>query len=110
MSVLTAQQVDLDGLDPSYQAAEAGGDEFTPDEDGRLFLHVKNGGASSIDVTIATPTKTGGLDVSDQTVSVPAGGERMIKPAQRHLIEASDGNADISYTDVTSVTVALFRA
>lgn len=108
MAVLSPQQADLDGLDPSYAAASAGGDEFVPDD--RVVLHVKNDDASPTDVTITTTAEEGGLAVADQTVTVPAGEERFIKPAQEHLIKASDGNADISYTNVTSVTVALIRA
>lgn len=108
MANLSTQHVDLDGLDPTYTAAAAGGDRFAPHE--RTVLHVKNGSAASINVTVTTPAKRGGLNIADQTVAVPAGGERFIRPAAPEYIRASDGMADLTYSDVTSLTVAVLRA
>lgn len=110
MATLQVQTVDLDGLTPSFAAASAGGDKFPADPDGRTFLAIKNGGASPITATIATPGKTGGLDIAEQAVTVAAGGEVWVKPARADLIRGADGLADISWSATASVTVAAVRA
>lgn len=107
MATLTVQSVTLTGLNPAYVAASGGGDDFV--NDGKTFLHVKNGGASPITVTVATPAQVGGLDLADVAVSVPNAGERMIGPFQTNLFNASTGKTSISYSGVTSVTVAAIR-
>lgn len=50
MAVLTVQQVNLDGISPTFVAADAGGDEFV--NSGKAVLHVKNDGTNSITVTV----------------------------------------------------------
>lgn len=70
MAALTVQNVARSGLAPSYAAAAGGGDTFT--NDGAVFLHVKNGGGSSINVTIDSTAPAGvGLAQSDVVVAVP---------------------------------------
>lgn len=110
MALLTVQNITRSGLAPSYSAAAGGGDTI-PSPDSETFLHVRNGGGSAITVTIATPgTVLGDLAVADVSVSVPAGGERMIGPLPyAHFADPATGNASISYSSVTSVTVAAIR-
>lgn len=106
MATLTVQQMDAAGLEPSYAAADAGGDEFTWSK--WSFLHVKNGDASSHDVTI-TEQRTAdipGYAQADLVVSIPAGEERMIGPLDRQAYQDVDGLVQVSYDGVTSVTVA----
>jgi hypothetical protein len=107
MATLTVQSVTLAGLNPSYSAASAGGDDFV--NDGRTFLHVKNGGAGAITVTVTTPAQISGIDVADIAVSVPNGSERMIGPFPTNLFNASTGKASITYSGVTSVTIAAIK-
>lgn len=110
MADLASQDIDLDGLAAVYAAAAAGGDTFNPDED--TFLHVKNGSAGALTVTVVTPgSAAGGLTIADSVTSVPAGGERFIGPFPRgHFGRASDGKADVTYSGVTSLTLAVLRA
>lgn len=107
---LATQVIGLTGLAPAYSAAAGGGDTFTPGDD--VFLHVKNGGGSSVTVTVVTPnTAAGGLAISDVAVAVPAAGERMIGPLPRqNFSRSADGLGDITYSGVTSVTVAVLDA
>lgn len=101
MAKLTVQNASLNGLDPDFENAAAGGDTF--ENDGSTVLHVKNGGGASIDVTVNSETKCNfGFD-HDVTVSVPAGGERIIGPFPRNRFGSP---TSISYSDVTSVTIA----
>lgn len=108
MAELTVQAITRadGGLEPTYEAADSGGD--TVRVVSNLFLHVRNGDASPHTVTIVTPGTVGGLAIEDYTSTVPAGEERMIGPIGE-LFRASTGLASISYDAVTDVTVAAFR-
>lgn len=108
MAILASQNVTRVGIAPAYAAAAAGGDRFTPGSE--TFLHVKNGSAGALTVTIATPrTDAYGNAIADTAVSVPAAGERMIGPfpAQGYG-SVTDGLADITYSGVTSLTIGAF--
>ncbi len=105
MAALTTQRIVGSGLGPTYTGAAAGGDTIEPGP--RNFLHVKNGGAGAVTVTIdAVRQCDQGFD-HDLVVSVPAGADRMIGPVDAsRFARASDGRAAVTYSGVTSVTVA----
>ncbi|MBC7193861.1 hypothetical protein [Marinobacter sp.] len=104
MALLNVQKASLTGLAPTFVAASAGGDSFV--NDGKTVLHVKNGGASEITVTVNSQQPCNyGFD-HDVTVAVPAGGERIIGPFRQDRFNNSDGQVMVSYSAVTSVTVA----
>ena len=108
MATLSTQVVALTGLAPTYSAAAGGGDRMECGE--RNFLHVKNGGGSSITVTLDATAAVRSQPVTDPTVTVPAGAERMIGPITPDLFQAaSDGLCAIAYSGVTTVTVASLR-
>ena len=108
MATLGTQVIALAGLNPTYAAAAGGGDKCEVGD--RNFLHVKNGGGSSITVTLTATAAVRGQAVSNVTVSVPAAGERMIGPLSSDLLKnASDGLCAIGYSGVTTVTVASVR-
>lgn len=110
MATLAKQSIKRTGVDPSYAAAAGGGDKFTPGEN--VFLHVLNGGVGSITVTVVTP-KEAFPDVAeaDVAVAVANGAEKMIGPfPASHFANPSDsGLAAITYSGVTSVTVAVLE-
>lgn len=109
MATLTVQTISVGGLSPVYSAADAGGDKLKP---GRTtFLHVVNGDASPITVTIATPGTTKyGLAIEDRAVTVGASDEQMIPiDPEQYGDPADSGLASVSYSSVTSVTVAALR-
>lgn len=110
MAALATQDINYTGLAPAYAAAAGGGDTFTPDAD--TILHAKNGSGGAITVTIVTPgTGVGGVAISDVAVSVPAGGERMIGPfPAQHFADPTTGQAAVTYSGVTSLTIAALRA
>lgn len=104
MATLTVQQLSLSGLNPSFAAAAAGGDEFV--NSGKIYLHVKNSGAGSITVTVNSQAACSqGFD-HDTAVSVPSGGERLIGPFAKSRFDDANGKVQIAYSGVTSVTVA----
>lgn len=104
MALLAKQTVTDAGVEIAYTAASAGGD--TAKFDDASTLRVKNGGGSSINVTISDPGATpAGNTGTSRVVAVAAGKEKTIK-AKRSLNNPSTGVAAISYSAVTSVTVA----
>ncbi len=105
MATLTKYIVDLDGGKPSFVAAAVGGDDFV--NSGKNFLVVKNGGASSIDVTIDSVALCSyGFD-HNLVVPVAASGEEWIGPFPKSRFNDENGKVNVSYSGVTSVTVAV---
>lgn len=103
MALLTTQQTTSAGGAITLAAAAAGGD--TADiSNGRTLLWVKNGGGSSITVTLATPgTVDGDLAIGDRAVTVANATEKLIGPLNPAVY---GGVVAITYSGVTTVTVA----
>ncbi|MEU3600883.1 hypothetical protein ABZ714_19490 [Streptomyces sp. NPDC006798] len=105
MANLNLTVIPVDGgladLAAAAVAAAAGGDT-APVGPGR-FLFVKNGGASPVTVTLATPGRVSGLDIENPATVVAAGKEALL-PLSR-LFSGTNGRAAITYDAVTSVTV-----
>lgn len=98
------------GNPPTFAAAAAGGDKVVPG-DNRVFI-VKNGGGSSINVTIATPGNLPTGDAKpDKVYAVGAGAERWIPLGGAAGVEfrdpADSNKAAVTYSGVTTVTVAV---
>lgn len=92
---------------PTFVAANAGGDTVVPGDRTRLI--VKNGGGAPITVTIPVfpATLATGAAQPAHTVSVPAAGEMWIGPLNTaSYANPANGLAAISYSGVTTVTVA----
>ncbi|MFC5802806.1 hypothetical protein [Streptomyces formicae] len=109
MATLSVQSISAAGLDPTYASAAAGGDKVKP---GRTtFLHVINGGGSSITVTLVAPGNYyGSVANPDPTYTVGASGEMLIPvPPTPFANSADSGLASITYSGVTTVTVAALR-
>ena len=113
MAQLTVQTITDAGIVPAYAAANAS-DTFQDDGSGRTFLHVKNGGGGSINVTVpAVRTSVNVPGVGLQTISnivvaVANGAEKMIGPFTE-AYRADDGNVTAQYSGTTSVTAAAFK-
>lgn len=104
MAVLTVQDVTVSGLTPAYAAASAGGDTFV--NNGRIMLHIKNGGASPITVTIVSAKTCNFGFQHDITVTINASSEKMIGPFPPERFNNDSGMVQVNYSAVTSVTVA----
>ena len=111
MATLTVQEMDVtNGLSATYAAASGGGDDFA--NDGDVFLHVKNGGAGSVTVNInsvpanASVQGIGTIPVPDPAIAVANGTEKLIGPFPPSRFNNSTGKVSVSYSGVTSVTVA----
>lgn len=107
MATLVAQQIVQAGTTPAYAAAAVGGDKVAPGASN--FIHVKNAGVGSVTVTVDSVQPSNyGTDVN-LAVAVPAGEERMIGPFPEGRFAGADGLAAVTYSGVTSVTIASFR-
>lgn len=111
-TALAAQQITAAGVVPVYSAANVDGHSFA--NDGNTILHVKNGGASSINVTVQTPQQVAGLDVAENIVAVAAGAERMIGRLRPATFNRPSGAVDpnvvyVDFSAITSVTVAVLE-
>jgi hypothetical protein len=111
--VTAVETILVTGKVATYAATTAEGLSFA--NDGHVFLHVKNAGASPCNVTIQTPEQRGGLDVGEQVVAVTNGTEKFIGPFPTPQYNRPSGGSDAGYTYVdfsylTSVTVAVLTA
>jgi hypothetical protein len=107
MADLTVQSIVLAGLDPSYDPASPGGDQFI--NDGKTYVHIKNGGAGAIVATFDSVAPCDqGFD-HNEAVSIPAGAERKIAPFGKPRFNNTSGKVAITYDDVTSVTIGAFK-
>jgi hypothetical protein len=109
MANLSYKSPSLAGVDPAFTAAGASGDVVPTHPNG--YLAVKNGDATSTNVTIATPGKSrfGIQDEPDLVIAVPAGATRMIGPMRSDLVDPDLGGVAVSYSKTTSLTVAAIR-
>jgi hypothetical protein len=105
MALLNVQRTGLTGLATTFTAASAGGDSFV--NSGRAYLHVKNGDTTDKTITVNSQTPCNyGFD-HDAVVTVPAAGERIIGPFPKNRFDDANGQVQITYSAVTSVTVAV---
>jgi expansin (peptidoglycan-binding protein) len=113
MATLTPQDLALTGVAPTYNTAAAGGDVFV--NDGKTYVHLKNGSGASIDVTFDAvasidTAQAGTIPVADTVVAVPAGGERIVGFLPPARFNNASGQVAMTYSGVTSLTVAVIRA
>lgn len=107
MADLNVQVISLSGLGPAFVAADAEGDAFL--NSGRELVHVKNGGGSSVTVTINSVAACNqGFD-HNPAIEVPASEERLIGPFPKARFNDSAEKVQVAYSGVTSVTVAAVR-
>lgn len=106
MANIDAQYIDADGLTPAYSAAAAGGDALQLVDNG--FVIFKNTSAAAITVTLVTPGQSGGLDISDRTISVPAtNGEVHVALNREQYRNPATGRADVTYSAAAGLTLAV---
>src|SRR6266545_3037457 len=103
MALLTTQTITRTGLTPAYTAV-ASSDTFVPDA--QTFLHVKNAGGSPDVVTITVAAgDPPGLTISDLSVSVTNGQERMIGPLPANFFaDPTTGLCTVTHSFTTTVT------
>jgi len=110
MATLTPVSAALTGATFTPVAAAGGGDQFANPR-GNALLYVKNGSGAPITVTFAAQTTARpaegpfpSMTVANNAVAVAAGGERLIGPVPAAFNDGN-GNVQITYSGVTSLTV-----
>lgn len=111
MAALTLHNVSPSGKTVSYVAAAGGGD--TVKAGSRTFISVRNGGGGSVTVTVndtKTKAPAGAAEFDpDLEVVIAPSTEKVIGPLPAERFANLSGNAEISYSGVTSVTVAALK-
>jgi hypothetical protein len=107
MAVLAVQDVVSTGLNPTFGSAAGGGDSFP--NDGQTMFRVKNGSAGSINVTFDSARECSyGFD-HNIVADVAAGADMTFGPFPRMRFNDANERVVVSYSAVTSVTVAAIR-
>lgn len=107
-TALTVQEVSISGVVPSYAAGDAvNHHQFL--NDGNVFLHVKNGGGSPINVTLSVPIKHNGLTITNPVIAVANGSEKMIGPFDPTDFNQAGGLVYADLSGATTVTLAAIR-
>lgn len=114
MATIAVQSVSATGLGATYANAASGGDTFANNNvrAGRVFLHVKNGDASSKTVTVTPEVSSttvdgfGTVTKAAISVAIPTGEDRFIGPFPLTAFGAAPA---ITYSAVTSVTIAVIQ-
>jgi hypothetical protein len=111
MALLALQSITSAGLTATTVAAAGGGDTIQPASaaDDRCTLYVNNGGGSPITVTVADPGKTPAGNAGTAPAVSVAAGTAMYIPIPTGAINPATGLASITYSGVTTVTVAALR-
>ena len=108
MAILTVQRPTAAGTNITLAAAAGGGDSFA--NDGRTSFRVVNGGVGAITVTFDSPNTCdftiAANAAHDLAVSVPNGESREIGPFSQARFNDTNGRVQVTYSGVTSVTVA----
>ncbi len=104
MATLVPQQITLAGTVVTYAAAAGGGDKALPGTNN--VLRVKNDGVGSITVTLDSVVPSNFGDDVNPAIAVGAGVEKAILLSPASRFAGPDGLVSISYSGVTSVTVA----
>ncbi|MFN8493846.1 MAG: hypothetical protein U0350_39980 [Caldilineaceae bacterium] len=108
MALLTNIAPTYAGATFAAVAAAAGGDTFV--NNGKTLFYVNNGSGASINVTVTPQATPGGLTIAPVVVTVPAGGAKFIGPFDSAYFNNASGQVAITYSAVTTVTVAAVQA
>jgi hypothetical protein len=113
MALLTTRNMtEGDGTALTFSSAAGGGDTYAWSED--TFLLVQNDSGGSITVTIvptlASKTEQGYGTFTKATITKAiAAGARALIDTRSKAFQGTDGNVSVSYSGVTSLTVAAVR-
>lgn len=104
VTAITSQTIVLAGLKPTYAAANASGSTIV--NTGRTFLACVNAGSAATTVTVDSLVVCNQGTDHDAVVSVTGATTRMIGPFPIGRFNDASGNAAVSFSSVTDLTVA----
>lgn len=107
MAAIPVSPAGLTGGSVTMQAASTGGDTLS--NDGRTLLVIGNGGTSAITVTVQATEPCNQGYTHDAVANVAAGATVDIGPLSPVRFNDRSGNAAVTYSSATSVTVGAVR-
>lgn len=108
MATLTVQDINHTGVEPTFVAVAAGGDQFA--NDGRIFVYFKNSNVATRTVTTNSQVDCSqGFDHDIAVVIPVTPGERMIGPFPANRFNDSSGNLQLTYDADAGLTVSVLR-
>lgn len=109
MAILAIQTIGRGGIQPTFQAAAAGGDSVV--NDGKVFVEVVNSGVAARQVTVVTTKIVDGQAVADRVldVTVPAGGRCYFGGYQQDVYNDQNNRMSWTYDSEADLTVAAFK-
>jgi len=106
LQTVVPQNIDQDGLVVVHTGSLSTSNNYIIRNDGKMFIRVVNGGGSPAVTTIVTRNSVAGNAIADRVVSVAAGTEQNIGPFPPSVFNDSNGDVDVSFDFITSVTLA----
>lgn len=104
MATIPIQTFSKDGVVITAGAAAEAGDQFP--NNGKTLYKVINGDGSSTNVTITPQNTVNGLTLAPVIVAVAGGATKYLGPYEPQYFNNSSGRAVVTYSSVTSLTVA----
>ncbi len=110
-TALTIQQIDRDAIGLAVTHPAPSTTELSiPNNDGRVFIEIKNTGATTQTVTVQTPNQVAGLAIADLLATVaPTTGDIAVGPFPPAVFNQSDGSVYVDISVSTTMTVGAFR-
>lgn len=108
---LTVQQIDRDtnGLAATHTAPTST-ELSIPNNDGRIFIDVKNTGTTTMTVTAQTPGNVGGLAIAELVTTVGiTSGDQMVGPFPPAIFNQADGSVYLDLSATVTTTIGCFR-
>lgn len=106
MATLTVHDISTAGVTPVYAAAAGGGDQFP--NDGKTLVHLKNASGGIITATFVAQVACNRGTVHSSAVAVPiTTGEKWCGPFDPAIYNDANGMCQITYSGVTTFTVAV---
>ncbi len=111
--ILALQEIVRTGVTPSLGAGDSANGHYFDNRSQEVYIQVKNGDASPINVTIVTPGTIDGMAIPDLVVVIPATtGDKLIGPFRNDLYgQAEQALSKAVIVDLsadTSVTIGAF--
>lgn len=107
---ISLQKIVPTGLTPAFTGSLLTTNTYKVRNNGNVVVQVKKSGAGDCTVTINTPGTVGGLAIAEQTVTVVATtGDKMIGPFPPSVYNDSSGDLNITFSEITGLTMAAFE-
>ena len=106
MAALTVTTIDINGVVPTFVPADVLGDTYA--NTGREFVMVTNGSGAPITMTVVLvkTTLNTGETIEPTTITIAPGDTALAGAFSTQLYSA---NVALTYSDVTSLTIQIFR-